>query len=389
MTRPIPLRPLLILLLAVPSTAAFAARSSNSAPPLPKKPAALLALAALHNGLAGPNLKPWHVKAAYQLYDAIGNPTQSGTFEAWWAGPSEYKLSFTRAGKSLTVYMSPKGSYISGVRKMSLAEIRLEHWLLDPVPDRSDRKSSRLKRKTLVADHIKFDCVKYTPSRPGKSILDMPKTYCLSMEKPILTLVVNKDGDQIIYQSDIQFQGRYLGDNLRIIDNRVPIISARLLSADILNPSDQSTFSLPPEANGHLQPALTAPDGMPAIVAGHRIGGRNPIYPPKAKKTHQQGTVTLEALIGTDGKIHSLKLISSSSPLLTSSAIDAVKTWRYSLYKLAGIPIQVQTIIHAVYKLGPRGFGPSPRHGFGPGPKPPGPMQPGQYGGGNQRGGGH
>ena len=59
-----------------------------------------------------------------------------------------------------------------------------------------------------------------------------------------------------------------------------------------------------------------------------------PIYPEDAKKNRVQGKVLMRALIGIDGRIHDLRLVSAPSAALASSAFWAVSTWQYKPYLL-------------------------------------------------------
>lgn len=344
-------RTLLTLLLAATSVSA-AAKSSHSASTLPKNPAALLAVAAQQNGLAGPNLKPWHIKATYQLYDAKGNPTQKGTFEEWWAAPNQYKITFDRPGHKFALYVTPKGSYSAGSNEMQSSEFQLEKWLLDPVPEKVDPKTTRLIRKTEKSGKMKFDCVEVIPLPHGGFVNGESWIYCLSKERPILRFAENMSNEGILYRSIARIQGHFLGQDLTISQNGVPVVTTHLISGEVLTHRDDSLFALPPEAKGHLHPTLTIANGLPTVVEGRHIGGRVPVYPSVAKIENQQGTVELRGLIGTDGKIHKLKVISSPSLLLSRSAVDAVKTWRYKPFTLGGIPVQVETTINIVFSLG-------------------------------------
>lgn len=88
----------------------------------------------------------------------------------------------------------------------------------------------------------------------------------------------------------------------------------------------------------------------PGIMAGNRIGGADPKYPAAAKKARVQGTVILNAIIGKDGTVHKLKVVSGPKELRKSST-DAVRTWKYKPYLLNGNPVEVETTIHVVYTL--------------------------------------
>ena len=69
-----------------------------------------------------------------------------------------------------------------------------------------------------------------------------------------------------------------------------------------------------------------------------------PVYPPLAKQARIQGVVILEAVIGKDGSISEIRVV-SGHPLLTQAAIDAVKQWRYKPTLLNGEPVEVVTTI--------------------------------------------
>ena len=106
---------------------------------------------------------------------------------------------------------------------------------------------------------------------------------------------------------------------------------------------------------------------MPAPSAGYatppsriRVGGNvqqtklvsqpRPTYPPEAKAAHIQGVVKLNALIGKDGTIQNLEVI-SGEPALVQSALDAVKQWVYQTTLLNGQPVEVMTEIAVNYTL--------------------------------------
>ncbi len=75
-----------------------------------------------------------------------------------------------------------------------------------------------------------------------------------------------------------------------------------------------------------------------------------PSYPPLARQARIQGVVVLQALIGKDGSIQNLHVV-SGHPMLTNSALDAVKEWRYKPYYLNGEPVEVETTINVNFTL--------------------------------------
>lgn len=77
-----------------------------------------------------------------------------------------------------------------------------------------------------------------------------------------------------------------------------------------------------------------------------------PRYPAEAKQAHIQGVVKLYAIIGRDGTVENLTVI-SGDPVLAAAAVEAVKQWLYQPTLLNGNPVQVETEIDVNFTLAP------------------------------------
>jgi len=98
----------------------------------------------------------------------------------------------------------------------------------------------------------------------------------------------------------------------------------------------------------------------PAVTERIRVGGDvqaaklvkqlKPAYPPLARQARIQGMVRFTAVIGKDGAIHSLQII-SGHPLLAQAAQDAVKQWMYQPTLLNREPVEVVTQIDVNFTL--------------------------------------
>lgn len=87
------------------------------------------------------------------------------------------------------------------------------------------------------------------------------------------------------------------------------------------------------------------------VAAGMLVRQVKPQYPPLAVQARIQGTVVLQAVIGKDGTVQDLRLI-SGHPMLAPAAIEAVRQWRYRPYLLNGEPVEVDTQINVNFTLG-------------------------------------
>ena len=108
---------------------------------------------------------------------------------------------------------------------------------------------------------------------------------------------------------------------------------------------------------------IPAPAASPAPPTRIRVGGNvqrakivhfvQPEYPADAKKNGIQGTVLLHAIVGKDGTMAQLEVI-SGPPELKRAAMDAVRQWRYQPTTLKGNPVEVDTTIAVVFTLSGR-----------------------------------
>jgi periplasmic protein TonB len=86
------------------------------------------------------------------------------------------------------------------------------------------------------------------------------------------------------------------------------------------------------------------------VTAAKLMNKVQPQYPPLARQTRISGTVRLHAIIGKNGAVEQLEVL-SGHPLLVQSALDAVKQWRYQPTQLNGEPVEVDTTIDVIFSL--------------------------------------
>lgn len=333
----------------------------NLAPPLPKDPRSLLELAAPHYNFNDPSLKPWHLKATYQLYDENGQPTEKGTYEYWWASPKSYRASWTREGKTRSEWLAGDGGFYLKEDDLSLRyfEKQIESLLFRPLPFRELLHSENVKLdlKVLPAKPEKITCV--TASRelvvngqlkPPVSIT--PDYYCFDQSTPALVLTyvhsITTEFNQLVSAQD-----RYLPKRVVVLIGRQKEFDVSIDAIGGINPAD-SELTPPPDAK--LESKLVGSPGTvqveSSVATGALVKKAAPIYPMFAKVNRIQGTVVLAAVIGTDGKVRDVEVVASPSPVLGRSALDAVKTWEYRPYLLNGKPVEVETLVHVIFALG-------------------------------------
>jgi TonB family protein len=89
------------------------------------------------------------------------------------------------------------------------------------------------------------------------------------------------------------------------------------------------------------------------VMAGQKISGPSPIYPPQAKADKVEGPVILFLTINKDGVPQNIKVKKSVRADIDESAVTAVQQWRWKPFLLNGDPIDVKTTVTVNYSLAP------------------------------------
>lgn len=115
-------------------------------------------------------------------------------------------------------------------------------------------------------------------------------------------------------------------------------------------------------------PALSGPVNAGELSA-KMISADPPSYPLDSRRAHEQGTVVLDVLLGTDGRVSNVSIARSSGfDRLDKAAMNAVRRWRWSPLMRDGAPVMVRGVVTIPFILqGGRGDGGPDHHGRGHG----------------------
>jgi TonB family protein len=317
-----------------------------------KDPRALFSAVGPFYDFADPALKPWHLRASYQTYDPSGNPASDASYEYWWVSPKVYRSTWSRGGSSHSEWYTADG------RKFQKDEGEGPHLfktdfpaqLLTPLPEEAEveSKENHLERQMIRAGKVKVPCVDVVENPTAKlPNYHVRSRYCFDPANPILIAKTIHNGIGVTYGDFAQFQGRNLS---RLFVERVDdrdLLTAKVNAVGRIDAAD-AIFTPPADAKPDGAGSL----GIPAkVMQGARIGGPVPEYPEKAKAVHLTGSVMIEAVIGKDGKIHDLQVVSSPGALLSESASKAVSRWEYKPYLMNGEAVEVRTTIFVTYAM--------------------------------------
>ena len=123
-------------------------------------------------------------------------------------------------------------------------------------------------------------------------------------------------------------------------------IGFRLASPATISPPDAAPSTSDHAATGDGPRRI--PNPRPHVA--YLIYRPKPVYPQAAREAHIQGTVLFSVVIGTDGHVSDIKLI-SVHPLLVDAARENVALWRFRPAIVNGDPVKVNTKLDVHFSL--------------------------------------
>jgi len=105
------------------------------------------------------------------------------------------------------------------------------------------------------------------------------------------------------------------------------------------------------EASEHKREQATAPATVPRFNATY-LSNAAPRYPDAARRSGEQGTVTLRVHVARDGAASRVAVEKSSgSPHLDAAALEAVKAWRFAPARRGAEAIESWILVPIVFRL--------------------------------------
>lgn len=281
--------------------------------------------------------QPFHLGMTLQLYDLQGKPTETGSFEEWWAAPGSERTVVHLAGLNEDG-TAPEGADAALVRDSYLVR-QLMQSAAHPVPT-AGNATQELVTRTQKFGKTPLECT----SPKGSDRDDMnakPGTICVAPHTTDAMVLLGLGGKESLLRARTgKFHDTYVALDLRLGYLGQDAIAGKLTIMQAFDPA-KSDVKLPLSTGP--KPGAVAVTGE--VIAGHRIKFTEPAYPMAAKMQHIGGTVVLSAIIGKDGSVERLVPIARTAPMFSDAAMDGVKKWTYLPYLLNGEPTEVDTTI--------------------------------------------
>ena len=341
------------------------ASQGSSGAAMPNDPKELLRSATKINGLSGLNVKPWHLKASYQIFDQDGNPKGRGTYEELWVSQTRFKRSFSGDGFTQTRYGTENGTVQTGDSIQAPWQLdTLRYDLVTPLPREDHLDAWDFADLPAVPGQISR-CVsmsgplRVTISASGASTTSekgILGVFCFAAERPLLETREQGTTATTTFNNPATLEGRWLPRDLEMKVKGQVVLSAHLEVFETIETVHEADFAPPAEAT--TPPMILVGTRHPpgqvqvsgGVAAAMLITKVNPTYPPIAHAARVQGTVVLQAVVGKGGQVSELRIL-SGPPMLQQAALDAVKQWVYRPYLLNGSPVEVMTTVNVVFQI--------------------------------------
>lgn len=119
----------------------------------------------------------------------------------------------------------------------------------------------------------------------------------------------------------------------------------------------QETITITARRTPGLRPPSAAASAAPLRVGGNirpprKLVDVKPIYPQTMRDAGYEGVVPMEAVIGRDGAVASVRVLSAQvHPEFAMAAVDAVRQWRFDSTLLNGEPVEVVMTVSVRFSL--------------------------------------
>lgn len=149
--------------------------------------------------------------------------------------------------------------------------------------------------------------------------------------------------DQVRFSSFTSFGGKLFPGTIQLQARGGPNVQFRLGSILPLGKVDSGMFSPPSDSIAWAN----------CTGAGRRklVHDQAPYYPDGLRRSGVSGSVSVYAVIGTDGVLHNMRVLKASNEGFVPSALGAFSGWRYAPETCSGTPQQAETVVSIFYDL--------------------------------------
>lgn len=303
---------------------------------------ALFAKALAVTDLRAPGSPPFELRGTIVARQR-GRKDVTGTYVLKWASPEKWREEIhfpdytrVRVGGKDQYWQSRTTSYeLQPVLELDEGLDFLKELHVWTNPEATNGlKSVRLHRAKV--EKIKSDCVALT-----WKVSQYEPDYCFDPSNG--TLESEKANDDEFSQYT-PFGGKLFPGRMRVKESSATPVTFIVNSISPLRSTNMGDFQ--PAAGASAWPSCDDPDAL-AQISRQTI----PIYPINEVASHIQGPVFVYGVIGVDGRLHNLKVLSAPDIGLANSAVAGLEQREYAPETCHGTPVPTETLLTLTYNL--------------------------------------
>ena len=338
-------------------TPALPATSSGQTVPrevVPRDPKELLLAAAQVNGLDAPGLKPWHILVSYDKFDGDGDNVDSGTYEEFWVGASQYRLTYTSHDFTQTDFATENGLFRTGNDKWpGELQTRVRDEFVRPMFREMDFDYSKPEREKRDFGKVKLPCVMLRRPETGYMTVAGGARAGFCFEPDSLILRYSKGGmgrstiwDQTLYSRIMQFQDRYVAGDVEVTQGGKPYLKLHLEKLESI-PSPNPTDFIPPPTAVAIDSKPIIPDSR-VLMLDYLVHQELPQYPKSIRPPG--GEAVVEYRINKEGRVTAVQFVEGNSQM-QKGLEEALKKFVYRPFLVRGEPVEVEVKQKFVYEI--------------------------------------
>jgi len=179
--------------------------------------------------------------------------------------------------------------------------------------------------------------VKWTAATERIMCFDEVNGALVSVEYPRREHQNPPDISRIEYGAFNTVGGKLVPYEIRALKDRKVIAVVKVLEIAKITEENPALFNVPANAEFWAQC-----DDMQEPEVVDRVPAQ---YPAGARTSHEQGRVTVYAVIEADGSLSHITIIRRATPNLEAAAVEAIRHWHYKPAACGQTPIRVETSI--------------------------------------------
>jgi TonB family protein len=274
-------------------------------------------------------------------------PALQLTYKISWAGPNRWRAEWSGSGYSRIVVVNNGKIFRSSSNPVPPSPV-LEferslgtltgHGFTGPTAAIPNLNGMKIESSSEKFGKSRAECVR-AKNIPGELCMDPGSAQALAWKS---------DESRFEYSDYAPVGSAFFPREIHQSANGASLLEGRI---SVTVPADLplTLFAAPAGATEADYPTCT--NDSPTLRGSTLEKKVTPEYPQNAKAARHQGNVFLYAIVGKDGSIETLKPITASWPELETSAMNAVKEWKYSPYLLCGQPVEMEMVISVNYSL--------------------------------------